>query len=883
MLENNIIEPAKSPWSSPLLIVPKKADANGEKKWRVVIDYRELNERIIADKFPLPNITEILDSLAGSILFSHLDLSSGFYQVELEEESRPYTDFVTDRGQWQMKRLPMGLKISPSSFSRLMTVAMSGLSPEACFVYLDDIIVHGRNLDEHNSNLVRVLEKLRKVNLKLNPAKCEFLKRTLLYLGHKISDKRILPDDGKITAIANWPVPTNADEVVRFVATANYYRRFIKGFAGMAVPLNRLLKKGVTFNWDTECQTAFEQFKVALSNPPLLQFPDFSDGATFILRTDASKVTLGATLSNANDMPIAFSSRPLNKSERNYPIIELELLAIVWAVQHFRPYLFGKRFEILTDHRPLVYLFSMTDPSSRLTKFRLKLETFDFVIKYVKGAENVTANALSRIILTSEDLKAMNSDASVMVITRSKTKSMEKDNACEVVEVFRKPVDAVEIRVLEQSEVGSPEMDTSTNSIKLSKGVGEKNARVDILNSFVVLIMSKRVSEILFYITEDNEKTIKGIIKQIRFILPRDKIKILTIKGPKRIYKSTTKELILNQGHLSPASGHFGRTKMFETLKRIYYWPTLRQDINDFVDKCKRCKFHKHTRSIRQPLTITTSASRPFEIIELDLVGPLVRDKLDNKYILSIHCKLSRFIVATAIRDKSSDTVARAFVKSFILKYAAPKAIVTDRGKEFTASLFGDVCKLLNITKLQSTAYHHETMGLTESSHKHLGNFLRMYSKDGEDWSDWIDYWSFAYNTAVHTSTKYTPYELVHGNRCQEIESYNDSWKEWEENPNVLPWDDYLLEVKNRLAIAYKDVNRMDVIVKENRKKKWDKLCNPKIFEVGDRLLIRKEGSNKLQALYDGPFEVIAIHGPNLYIKKGNITDEIHSNRAILF
>lgn len=183
---------------------------------------------------------------------------------------------------------------------------------------------------------------------------------------------------------------------------------------------------------------------------------------------------------------------------------------------------------------------------------------------------------------------------------------------------------------------------------------------------------------------------------------------------------------------------------MFETLKRIYYWPTLRQNNNDFVDRCEKCKFHKHTRSIRQPLTKTTSASRPFEIIELDLVGPLVRDKLDNKYILSIHCKLSRFIVATVIRDKSSDTVARAFVKSFILKYGAPKTIVTDRGKEFTASLFGDVCKLLNITKMQSTAYHHETMVLTESSHKHLGNFLRIYSKDGEDWSDWIDYWSFA-------------------------------------------------------------------------------------------------------------------------------------------
>ena len=148
LLDNDIIEPAKSPWSSPVLVVPKKSDNSGEKKWRMVVDYRSLNEKIVSDRFPLPNITEIIDSLAGAVYFSHLDLSSGYYQVELEHDSRPCTAFVTDEGQWQLKRLPMGLKISPSAFSRLMTVAMSGLSPEACFVYLDDIIVFGKTLNQ---------------------------------------------------------------------------------------------------------------------------------------------------------------------------------------------------------------------------------------------------------------------------------------------------------------------------------------------------------------------------------------------------------------------------------------------------------------------------------------------------------------------------------------------------------------------------------------------------------------------------------------------------------------------------------------------------------------------------------------------------------------
>lgn len=154
--------------------MPKKPDHTGQKKFRVVIDYRLLNQNIVDDKFPLPNINEILDSVSGAMLFTKLDLAQGFYQVELDADSRPLTAFTTSKGMYQMKRLPMGMKISPSSFSRLMTVAMSGLNYEKCFVYLDDLIVFGRNLQSHNTHLIEVFERLRKVNLKLNPAKCEF-------------------------------------------------------------------------------------------------------------------------------------------------------------------------------------------------------------------------------------------------------------------------------------------------------------------------------------------------------------------------------------------------------------------------------------------------------------------------------------------------------------------------------------------------------------------------------------------------------------------------------------------------------------------------------------------------------------------------------------
>lgn len=223
MKRDDIIEDAKSEWNSPILVVPKKASEDN-KKWRLVIDFRKINQVLQDDKFPLPNIEEIIDSLAGSKYFSHLDLSQGYYQCEIREEDRPVTAFSTGTGQYQMKRLPMGLKTSPSSFSRLMTVAMSGLA-DMCLIYLDDIIIFGKTFSEHNKNLMTVFERLREVNLKLNPSKCNFLKKELVYLGHLISAEGIRSDPAKIEAVKNWPIPKTTDEVKRYVAFSNYYRK----------------------------------------------------------------------------------------------------------------------------------------------------------------------------------------------------------------------------------------------------------------------------------------------------------------------------------------------------------------------------------------------------------------------------------------------------------------------------------------------------------------------------------------------------------------------------------------------------------------------------------------------------------------------------------
>lgn len=366
-----------------------------------------------------------------------------------------------------MTRMPMGLKTSPSSFSRMITLAMSGLTYEKCFVYLDDIVIFGRSLEIHNRNLIQVFERLQKVNLKLNPLKCEFLKKEVLYLGHVVSAEGILPDPEKIKAIQEYPVPRNEKEVKSFVALANYYRKFIPNFAEKAFHLNKLGRKDVKFKWDDNCQRSFQELKNAIITPPVLQYPDFSEENEFILHTDASGYAIGAVLSNSNGKPVAYASRSLNKAESNYATIEKELLAIVWATKHFRPYLYGRHFKVKTDHKPLIYLFNMKDPSSRLLKFRLALEEYDFTVEYIKGKENTAADVLSRIKITSKELKEMNE--CLYVVTRSMTKRIneEKDNdesnnkdsmhkrsdQPKVVELMTKPRECVELRFITKKEL----------------------------------------------------------------------------------------------------------------------------------------------------------------------------------------------------------------------------------------------------------------------------------------------------------------------------------------------------------------------------------------------------------------------------------------------
>ena len=395
MLEKEVV----STTDSPIVLVRKK-----DGTWRFCIDFRKLNEVTIKDAFPLPQIADLVDSLSGHKYFSTLDLASGYWQVPMEESSQEKTAFVIPGGgHFEFLRMPFGLTNAVPTFQRLMSVVLEGLLPLRCLVYLDDVLVIGRSFEQHLENLESVLKAISDAGLKLKLAKCQFAQSTVDFLGFTISDSGLAPDPKKVEAISRYPTPKDLTELRRFLGMASYYRRFISGFSDIATPLNRLTQKDVPFVWDKNCETAFQTLKEQLVSSPVLAFPE-TDG-DYILYTDASNIGVGAVLAQEDgegrERVISYASKAFSGSEKNWTTTEKEAYAVVWALQYFHPYVYGRKVVIYTDHKALKWLKNIKHPNGKLARWILKLEEYDYTIEHKSGQMMQHADALSRAPLTA--------------------------------------------------------------------------------------------------------------------------------------------------------------------------------------------------------------------------------------------------------------------------------------------------------------------------------------------------------------------------------------------------------------------------------------------------------------------------------------------------
>ncbi len=330
MLEKGVIQHSNSPYSAPIVLVGKKDGST-----RFCVDYRKLNEVTVKDAFPIPKIEQTCDALRGAKWFSSMDLATGYWQVLVAPEHRHKTAFLTpDGGLYEYVRIPFGLCNAPGTFQRLMNELFKEELYQTVLIFLDDVLSYSKTEEEHLAQLKYVFEMLRQANLKLKPKKCRFFQTQVSYLGHIISESGAAPDPGKVAAVQDWPQPKTVTDVRSFIGFCSYYRRFVKDFAQHARPLHELTKKNARFDWNEECQRAFERLKLELMTAPVLKFPDFN--SPFIVDTDASNTSLGAVLSNVIDgveQPLVYASRVLSKTESNYSTTKREALAVVQALK----------------------------------------------------------------------------------------------------------------------------------------------------------------------------------------------------------------------------------------------------------------------------------------------------------------------------------------------------------------------------------------------------------------------------------------------------------------------------------------------------------------------------------------------------------------------
>ena len=412
MLTQRVIVSSNNPWVSPIVLAPKK-----DGSYRLCINYRKLNEVTVRDTYPIPHIDDTLDARQNTHFISTLDLRCGYWQVEIDETSKPITAFVTHRGLFECTVMPFGLASAPATFQRLMDIVLAGLKWQCCLDYLDDIIVYSPTFEQHLEDLKKVFRALADANLTLKAPKCHFCRPELTFLGHLITPNGIKPDPGLTSTILAFQQPTTVKNVQAFLGLTGYYRRFIKNYAKIAEPLLKLIRSrqsasnNTPVQWNQDCTSAFNTLKQKLVSSPIMHSPNFS--FPLILELDACEYGIGCVLTQEYDnhkYVIAYASRTLSAAERNYSSVEREALAIVCATKHFRQYLEGGSVIVRSDCKAVEWLKTARDPTDRLARWAMKLSPYHLIIQHRPASSNLNGDFLSRypIPTTTSDSAEIN-------------------------------------------------------------------------------------------------------------------------------------------------------------------------------------------------------------------------------------------------------------------------------------------------------------------------------------------------------------------------------------------------------------------------------------------------------------------------------------------
>ena len=907
LLQKGMIEPAGGAWSSPVVLVKKK-----DGKWRFCVDYRRLNAVTQQDAYPLPRIDDSLDALAGSKYFSTLDLVSGYWQVPLDADAREKSAFATRSGLWKWRVLPFGLTSAPATFQRLMERVLYGLHWKSLLLYLDDIIVIAPDFKTHIQRLEEVFRRLQGAGLKLKPSKCELLQEEVRYLGHIVSPAGVATDPEKAEAVRDWPVPQGVKELQAFLGTVGYYRQYIKNFATDAGPLHRLTAKGVDWEWNETAQTAFDKMKKGLTTAPVLGYPD--PDKQYVLDTDASDIGVGAVLSQIEDgveRVIAYYSKTLAPPERNYCVTRKELLAVIKAVKHFRPYIYGRRFRLRTDHASLRWLCLRKEPSNQVARWLEILAEFQYTLEHRAGVKHGNADGLSRrgcgdcrqcdLIErrdggpSRQELRTASLEAALKVaapVSSGQARNSADlqissyiaetdlsdwrcwDFALKVAEPVY-PLEPDTFSALKVSGDDCPSLFRSESDRETAEFV---NGAIGVQSDLKELQMTGSSSVAVMYrsIQTKTELTSEEIstgnvelrklnkqreslrirpdgILEIR-VAPQDKPRWCVVCPP------ATRRTVIWKTH---CLSHSGVNRTINRLQLTWYWPGMTAEVRRTVKSCEKCQVAKHGGTKAAGGRQRLYAGRPWQKVAVDLVGPMSETPRGNKWILVLTDHFTRWQDALALPDATAPVVAAALDERVFCYLGLPEQIHSDQGAQFESQLMTELCRLWNVDKTRTTPYHPQGNGVVERNNRGLGDSLRalLLQRGQDEWDDLLPQLMRAYRGTPHSVTGETANLMMLGRELR----LPDQLEYYPPPTDFSPQHEFVVDINERLKQAHEALRQQQLEIRQEDQEK------PPLFATEDLVWLenrrRRKGDNsKLQPKFVGPYKVVKVFDNHTYL-----------------
>lgn len=811
LLDHDIIEECESAWAAPTVLVPKPGGGI-----RLCIDFRRLNAVTVADQYPLPNLDDLLHSTGNIGCISTMDLRAGYHQIRIKEEDKDKTCFVTPFCTYRFNRMPFGLRNAPATFQRLMDRFRRRLPDLRLLAYLDDLILLSDHIDDHLYALRRVFDMLREFQLRLHRPKCRFGCRKTRYLGHVISTQGIHTDPAKISAIQNFQAPRNAKQVITFLQTCSWYRKFIPQFAKLSQPLSKLTRQKEPWEWGSEQNKSFNKLKSALTSAPILRPADH--GQPFTLRTDASAYAIGAALlqgEGVDERPVEYASRLLTAPERNYSTTEREALAIVWAVNRFRGYLEETSVIIVTDHQPLKWLMSLRSPSGRLARWALQLQPYNLQIHYTPGKANVVADTLSR---------------------PPQANSEDPVTDFNFISLDLPTIDASSLREAQQAD---PELKKILDAFN----AGDQETTAPWTSRGYLCSQG-----ILYRYSPDDD------VEEAQLVIPTD-----------------LKTKILHDHHDASTAGHYGAERTLHKILQKFYWPGIRRDVTKYVKTCPECQKYKPSNQVPAGLLQTPVMHQRFEVLAIDLFGPLPESINQKKWILTLEDTASRWIELFPLAKATSEECAWTLVNEVCLRYGIPRRVISDNGPQFISSVMQCLTYCLGIDQCLTPVYHPAANPI-ERRHRDLKTQLAIQvGTDQTSWDQKLPAIRFAMNTARCQSTGYSPAYLTFGRELRTPTGVNHDLRAIVTQENFVP------EVTPRLlrlADTLDQARETHEKEQNRRKAQADSRRRPSPgLSPGDYVYVTSHTlssaahrrSSKLTPKRDGPYLILRQQGPCSY------------------